>query len=583
MKKNILLIVILLQGFLLHAQTNFTGSASKNKVGLHEQFSLTFTLNNDGQRFVAPNLTDFTVLAGPSTSSSTSIINGRRTQENSYTYYLRAKKLGIYTIGSAYIVSEGKEYRSHSISIQVLKLAPKSTSNNSPEAKAKENVFLELDLSNTRPYVGEQIIAEYKLYFKQEVRSPELLEQPTYTGFWHEDFDLGDTYPIKEEMRSGKKFQVATLKKLILTPQRSGDLSIAGMDLEVPVYIPTNQRDVFGRRRSKMIQIICSTGNRTIKVKELPKQGKPSNFSGAVGDFKFTSKLDKDSILTNESVSLSMRIQGTGNLRMIDLPKFDIPNDIEAYEPKYKERIQLKNYGLSGYKRDEYLLIPRNKGTYKIAPQSFSFFNPQTEKYISIESPSYTLIVKGDGKDSTRSIIVGNVNKEDVAFIGKDILYIKTKIPRFQKARASFYGSTTFIVLVIIPIAIILIGLVLALLLRKSIIDIEQWKKGSASKQALKILESKKNAELDVYASIEQALEVYFLKKWKVDRANFNKEYLEELLLDKGVKKTVIKKLISLLESCEMARFTSQHSSTDRTSILQKTKSLIEQLENTKL
>ena len=583
MKKNILLTVFLLQGFLVLAQTSFTASATKNKVGLHEQFSITFTLNNDGQRFVAPNLSDFSILVGPSTSSSTSIMNGRRTQENSYTYYLRAKKLGIFTIGPAYIVSDGKEYRSRSILIQVLKSAPKTKSNNSPEAKAKENVFLELDLSNTRPYVGEQIIAEYKLYFKQEVRSPELLEQPTYTGFWHEDFDLGDTYPVKEETRNGKKFQVATLKKLILTPQRSGDLNIAGMDLEVPVYIPTNQRDMFGRRRSKMIQIICSTGNRTIKVKELPKQGRPSNFSGAVGDFKFTSKLDKDSILTNESVSLSMRIQGTGNLRMIDLPKFDIPNDIEAYEPKHKERIQLKNYGLSGYKRDEYLLIPRNKGTYKIAPQNFSFFNPQTKKYVSIESPSYTLIVKGDGKDSTRSIIVGNVNKEDVAFIGKDILYIKTKNPKFKKSRATFYGATTFIILAIIPTAIVLIALLLVLLLRKSIIDIEQWKKGSASKQALHVLESKKNAELDVYSKVEQSLEVYFLKKWKVDRTNFNKEYLEGLLLDKGVGKSLIKKLLSLLESCEMARFTNQHNSADIEDVLKKTKSLIEQLENPKL
>ena len=216
MKKNILLIALLFQSLLLLAQTTFTASVSKNKVGVNEQFTLTFSINADGDRFAAPKLSNFSILAGPSTSSSTTIINGKMSKENSYTYYLRAKKVGIYTIGSAYITVNGKEYRTQNISIQVLKSSPKNTSSYSPEAKAKENVFLQLELSNTNPYIGEQIIAEYKLYFSQDISNPDLLEQPIYTGFWHEEFDLGDTYPIKEEIKDGKKYKVATLKKLVL-------------------------------------------------------------------------------------------------------------------------------------------------------------------------------------------------------------------------------------------------------------------------------------------------------------------------------------------------------------------------------
>ena len=579
MKKNLLFLVFVLQSFVLVAQTSFTASVNKNKVGVNEQFSLTFTINDNGDRFTAPNLSNFSVLAGPSTSSSTTIINGKVSRENSYTYYLRAKKTGIYTIGSAYITVKGKEYRSTSISIQVLKSAPNTTSNHSPEAKAKENVFLELELSNSKPYVGEQIVATYKLYFSQEIRSPELLENPDFTGFWHEDFDLGENYPINEVRRNGKSWQVATLKKLVLIPQRSGKLTIASMDLEVPVAIPTNQRDFFGRRRSRIINIVRSTGAKIIQVKELPSKGKPSSFSGAVGEFKFTTKLNLDSIQTNESATLSMRVSGTGNLRMIDLPKFDIPNDVEAYEPKYKESIKLQKQGLTGFKRVEHLLIPRNRGTYKVSSGSFNYFNPKTKKYVTVNRSSYTLTVEGEANGAAGTVVLNNITKEDVSFIGKDILYIKTSLKDLKSSKKLFFGSYSFITLLIIPIVLVFIALILVVLFRRSIIDIEQWKKGTASKQAIKILRSK---AVNTHTNIEQALQTFFHKKWGLDRAQFNKERIEEILSDNRVDADVIERVTEILEACEMVRFTSVQSKEDTqaSSLLSKTKNIIEKLEN---
>ena len=257
------------------------------------------------------------------------------------------------------------------------------------------------------------------------MRSPELLETPTFTGFWHEEFDFGKNYPISETNIKGKKFQVALLKKLVLIPQHSGALPIAPMELEVPVATPTNQRDFFGRRTSRIVNIICSTGKRMLEVKALPKQNMPVDFSGAVGSFEFTTKLDRDSIQTNESANLSLRVSGSGNLRMIELPEFDVPIDIEAYEPKYKENINLEKFGLSGFKREEYLLIPRNKGVYKIGSVRFSYFNPSKEKYITVSSPSYTLKVKGASSASATPVVLNSFTKEDVNFKKGDI-YIST-------------------------------------------------------------------------------------------------------------------------------------------------------------
>ena len=576
MKNNFLLLLLVFKSVLLMGQT-FTASINKNKVGLNEQFTLTFSLNESGDRFVAPSLSDFTVLAGPSSSSSTSMINGKVTKETSYTYRLRSKKMGAFNIYPAKIRVKGKELRSNTLSVQVLKSSPKPSSNNSTEAIAKSNVFIELELSNSNPYVGEQIIASYKLYFGQEVRSPELLENPTYTGFWHEEFDLGKNYPISEEFINGKKFQVALLKKLVLIPQRSGKLPIVAMDLEVPVATPTNQRDFFGRRTSRIVNIICSSGKMVLNVKPLPKKGKPSNFNGAVGSFEFTTKLDRDSIQTDESANLSLRISGTGNLRMIDLPEFDVPNDIEAYEPKYKERINLKQSGLSGYKREEYLLIPRNRGIYKIGSVSFSYFNPVKKKYNTIQSPSYILTVKGSDKGATTAVVLNNITKEDVRFIGKDILYIKTSLINYNTSKDLFFCSSLFFTLLIIPLFFVLLLFVLVLLSKKSIINFNQLKKGSAGKQAVRVLN---NSNLEIYTAIENSLQTFMFKKWRLKRAQFNKVEILEVLKKKQVEETVIHNFNQIIEACEMARFTSAQSLNNEQDLKEQTVKLIEQLDN---
>ena len=576
MKYYLFFLFFCVKSVLLNAQT-FSASVDKNKIGLNEQFTLTYTLDDSGDRFIAPNLSNFSVLAGPSTSSSTSIINGRVSKETSYTYRLRSKKVGAFTIYPAKIRVKGKELKSNTLSIQVLKSSPKASSNTSPEAIAKRNVFVQLELSNSNPYVGEQVIASYKLYFSQDVRSPELLETPTFTGFWHEEFDLGKNYPISETYIKGEKFQVALLKKMVLIPQHSGALSIAPMELEVPVVTPTNQRDFFGRRTSRILNIICTTGKKMLEVKALPKQNMPVGYSGAVGSFEFTTKLDRDSIQTNESANLSLRVSGSGNLRMIELPKFDVPIDIEAYEPKYKENINLEKFGLSGFKREEYLLIPRNKGVYKIGSVHFSYFNPSKEKYITINSPSYTLKVKGASSANSTPVVLNSFTKEDVNFIGKDILYIKTSLRNVRTSKDHFFGSTAFYLFLFIPLILVLAVLVILVLSKKSIINLKKFKEGSSAKQAIRVLN---DPELELHTAIENSLQVFMFKKWRLKRAQFNKTDLLEFFHKKQVPLNLINDFNKLIESSEMARYTSGDYLSNDQDLKALTTELLEKLEN---
>jgi hypothetical protein len=262
---------------------------------------------------------------------------------------------------------------------------------------------------------------------------------------------------------------------------------------------------------------------------------------------------------------------------MIELPEFDVPIDIEAYEPKYKENINLEKFGLSGFKREEYLLIPRNKGVYKIGSVRFSYFNPSKEKYITVSSPSYTLKVKGASSANSTPVVLNSFTKEDVNFIGKDILYIKTSLTNVRTSKDYFFGSTAFYFILFIPLFLVIAVLVILLLSKKSIINLKKFKEGSSAKQAIRVLN---DPELELHTAIENSLQTFMFKKWRLKRAQFNKADLLEVFHKKQVPINLINDFNKLIESSEMARFTSGEYLSNDQDLKALTIELLEQLEN---
>ena len=121
----------------------FTASLSSVNVGVGERFQVTYTLNANGRNFTPPSFKDLTILGGPSQSSSMQFINGTVSQSISYSYILQAKSEGIYKIGAASIILNGKTIQSNTISITVTKGKAKDQSE-----EGEENVdkFLEKNL-----------------------------------------------------------------------------------------------------------------------------------------------------------------------------------------------------------------------------------------------------------------------------------------------------------------------------------------------------------------------------------------------------------------------------------------------------
>ena len=387
----------------------------------------------------------------------------------------------------------------------------------------------------------------YNLYFSQDIRSPELLKESIYQGFWSENIDLGDSYPIVNKTINNKVFKVATIKKVILIPQKVGELNITKMQLDVPVVIKTNQRDIFGRQRSRLINIICSTEDKIINVIELPKKNKPKNFSGAVGNFSFSTKIDIDSTKINESITLSLRVSGDGNLKMFNLPEFIIPSDIETFDPKYNEDIKIGQQGLNGFKRAEYLLIPRNKGTYKIDSINFNYFSLKENDYKTIKKPLFNIYVYGD---APKKEILSQFNKEDVKFIGKDILYIKKRGKLYKyNSKLSFYDKLYNLS---IPFFLIFLFISLKYFIKKNNIKFDYIFKGSILKRALKELKNTNSKDL---SNVNKSIQIFLELRFQIKKSNFNSNYIKEFLIKNKYEESLIDELIDLIDSYQSLKF----------------------------
>ncbi|MCD8194408.1 MAG: BatD family protein, partial [Tannerellaceae bacterium] len=108
MKKLVFFLALFLAGgFAVSAQNNTIKASPQQAVAMGEQFRLSYTINAEAKDLRIPELADFDVLMGPSTSSShsTQIINGKMTSETmlTFTYILMPKKEGTFNIEPARI------------------------------------------------------------------------------------------------------------------------------------------------------------------------------------------------------------------------------------------------------------------------------------------------------------------------------------------------------------------------------------------------------------------------------------------------------------------------------------------------
>ena len=561
---NIVLSLLLLSGYDALAQVEFKARVNRSQIGKSERFQLTFSVNAEGERFQAPELNDFRVLSGPNRSTSMRIINFERSVENSYSYVLMPRKSGTFTIGRASIRIEGETYYSDPVTIKVTEQSPRSSDPNDPYARAEKNAFFRVLASKTTVYQGEPFVASYKLYFSTGVSRPQVVNEPSFTGFYKTPLDI-NRISTRNETYRGNNYNTGIIRQLVLIPQQTGNLEPGVIDVRIPTEIPTNQRDIFGRRMNRTVVQSASREFPKIKVLPLPERGKPSSFTGAVGNYKLDVTVSRNNLTADESLTLKVKISGKGNVKLVDAPEPEIPSAFEAYDPKYSENIAVNASGMSGSKTYEYLLIPRYGGTYKIPELQFSYFDPDRKQYRTIKSQPIEVTVEGGKSQPQSEAPQGGVSyqgKEKVDFINEDILFIKTEGSDIRETGGSFYGSTTFFGW--------LIGLILAwgalvalYIIRKRRYDDQLLLKSKqAGRKARKHLTKAKKAlgsndREEFYSALSAALWGYFSDKFHIPGSKLSKELILDNLSKKEVDQSTIQAIAEIMNRAEMARYTS--------------------------
>jgi hypothetical protein len=540
-------------------KTELKVKVSKNKLGVNQRLRIEFSINKQGaDDFTPPKFDDFRVIQGPSQQISQSWINGKVSFSKTYTYIIKPKRKGELIISPASIKLNGATINSKMMKIVVLDAVDLPKNPNDPEYIAQQNIHLVAEISKARPYVGEGIYVEYRLYVSENVSvyDTSVTEAPQYNGFWNQEIKVNG-FPVKQGKYNGEDYRYIVLQKALLIPTKTGKLTIDPMKMDIVIGVPTGRADFFGNVITKNIRKEFSSPKKTISPKALPIEGKPENFTGAVGQFNFEVSLSKEVLKANESSQIKIAVSGKGNLKLFELPEVTTPVELEKYQPERKEKVRIASDGLRGTVTDVYTVVPQYKGKYKIPSVGFSYFNPKTKKYESINTEDLYVDVT-EGKEIPAST-TNSVEKKAVVLTGKNFRYIQTQSDFVTADTNNFYKSNLFYLLVFLPLLSIPIGIVIAKNNEKRNSDVVGLKLRKAEKLAKKYLSEaqkqlgKKEA---FYEALERALHNYLKAKLGVETADISKENITKILEEKNTNETTIKQFIDVLKASDFARYT---------------------------
>jgi len=408
MTRNIFFVLLILgtASLLRSQEISFKSVADKTEVSVNERFSVQFVLTYGQENVTVDHpirLPDFDGLQqlGESSINRFQFSNGVATNQVGIEAILVADREGTYNIGSALISLGGKKYKTDPIKITVKKgLKPKE-----PAGQRMNEAFISAELSDENPFINQAVILVVKMYSReyglfQRLRN---YKEPDFNDVIAKFISERSDDSEKQVLVNGRTYISKELARYVLFPQRAGEIEIDPFSINVFIS------SFYGAEN-----IPLSTEPLVLKVKNLPAAGRPAKFSGAVGEFSINTNISKTEAKSNETINLEVEIIGSGNLNTLKAPDVSVPENIETYPPKKREAYDLRPNGLKGKIVETHLLVPQYGGNYTVGPIAFNYFDPNQEKYITLNSKAYQLKINGPQppKDS------GKTAKNDLASNG---------------------------------------------------------------------------------------------------------------------------------------------------------------------
>jgi hypothetical protein len=378
-------------------------------------------------RFEAPDFEGFTVLRGPDYSNGFTLINGEMREYVAVGFVLSPKSSGKIMIAPAKALADGKSLRSEAVTIEVADRsgAPMRQASPSPgdqpldemvlrtgeqvQDKIRKNLFVRLELSKRTVYVGEPIVATYKLYTRLNSES-RVVKRPSFSGFSVLDMEEPESDLPRTERLNGRDYNVYLLRLVQLFPLQPGTFELESMQVDNTVRFiresaTRNQQSfndllrAFGEEGLPpgawvRETVSLSSAPATVTVKPLPVEGQPADFSGAVGQFRLRSVFSADSFVQGQAYRMDITLEGSGNHTMTSAPGVSWSSAWEHFEPDVRDSLRRDRSPVSGSKTYSIPFSPRQSGRHFLPAAHFAYFDPDTGKYVQLHTDSLLAVVR---------------------------------------------------------------------------------------------------------------------------------------------------------------------------------------------
>ncbi|MBR1727818.1 MAG: protein BatD [Muribaculaceae bacterium] len=605
MKHLIHIIVLLLcSAISAGASVSFTVQAPR-QVNEGSKFNVTFVLKNaEGSGFVAPDIPGATKLYGPalSTSYSQSWVNGKSSSSSSqeYTMIYKATKQGRLNVGSAVVDVNGRRMTTKPFTIEVL--PPDKAANSQPRSLQEEqrqherrgvqyddpitqsadkavtgnDIFVRIEMSKPRVYEQQAVVCTIKLYTKYQVSQFIPTLQPSFDGFLIEEIPMQPSLNNVETF-NGQQYMVAVLKKCILYPQQSGKLTITSGNYDVNVVQYENYRTIFGTLSQPVEKkLVVKSNTATVNILPLPEP-KPADFTGAVGHFTVATSINPTPLKTYQAATYSYVITGTGNLKYIKAPVVAFTKQMDVYDPKTNVKVNPASGDMSGSVQIDYPFIPQFAGEFTIPASNFTYFDPETGKYVSVPVPQQPLkVAKGEGAPSNHY----RLQNMDIRHLHQGDLHL-------SKTHTFVIDDWRYWMAFVLPA---LLMAALMVYYRKQLrqrADVRLMRNKRASKVAQRRLKQarasmNKGDQTAFYADLLTAMWGYMSDKLSIPVSELDKENIQSELTAYGVDPDLTQQAMALLDKCEFAQYAPELAHGDMAPVLDEAATLIGKLENVK-
>ncbi len=606
MKRVVTAIVLMAAMLSVAAQeVTITAEAPESAVA-GRQFRIIYTINSTGGQFTPPTFDPSFSVQGPQQSTSRNIqwINGDMKSVSTTTliYYITPMSPGTYTIPPARFETRKVTALSRELQIVVYDegqaAVPPGRQQGQPAtagdgSSGGSDLYLRLHLSDREVYAGQPVTATLKLYSRVNISDLQDLSYPDFRGFLREDIDTPPLRSLEREIVDGREYGTGVIQRLVLYPQIAGEITIDPVNLTVIVQERGTGRDpffdnpffddpffsgVFGSVSNVPRKI--STPSAVIRVKPLPSP-RPADFYGAVGSYTIESSLSSTEARVNEALTLTVTLKGSGNLSLAGEPVIHFPQGIEKYDPK----VTLRSSGTSsGTKQFEYLLIPRNRGTFEIPPLSYSVFDPRQERYVTLRTGGYRVTVTGSaaGGEVDAPLFSGG---EEMKYLGRDIRFIHNGDRRLAPTVRPVIVSMRYWIWYAVAL---LISVVVLILRREQIrrnADAARMRSRKASRNARRRL-AKASSLLStgkkemVNAEVARALWGYLGDKLRLPPSEITRERCFSELRGRKVSEELISELDTIVTATEYSQYAPVTGAESPEAICKRATILINRLDN---